>query len=137
MLRAAKFIQDKLLVVKTKKTTDTPVMITTFNPSNPDIKKFITKNWNIIERNNDCAHTFPSKPIVGFRKLPNLREMLTKASISYPPQPKAPAKLISSVCTRLGKCTYCPLIHKISPVKCKITNKLYQSLNFQSLLHVN
>ena len=33
-------------------------------------------------------------------------------------------KLIPSVCTRLGKCTYCPLINKISTVKCKITNKI-------------
>ena len=99
-------------------------MMTTYNPSNPDIKKFIGKNWNIIEHSNDCANTFPSTPIVGFRKLPNLREILTKASISYPPQPKARAKLTPSVCTRLGKCTYCPLIHKINIVKCKITNKI-------------
>ena len=71
MLRAAKFTQDELLVVKTKNTTDTPVMITTYNPSNPDVKKFITKNWNIIEHSNDCAQTFETKPIVGFKKLPN------------------------------------------------------------------
>ena len=70
MLRAAKFTQDELLTVKTKNITDTPVMITTYNPSNPDIKKFIGKNWNIIEHSNDCANTFPSTPIIGFRKLP-------------------------------------------------------------------
>ena len=49
MLKASSFTQDDLLKVKTKVSTDTPVMVTTFNPNNPDIKRFIHDNWNIIE----------------------------------------------------------------------------------------
>ena len=85
MLRACKFTQDELLDVKTKEPTKVPVMTTMFNPTNPDIKKFIYGNWNIIENSIDCAQTFPEKPIFGFKRLPNLRDILTKASISYPP----------------------------------------------------
>ena len=84
MLRACKFSQDDLLEVKTKESVSTPVMTTKYNPQNPNIKGFIHDNWNIIQHSNDCASTFPDKPIIGFKRLPNLRDILTKASISYP-----------------------------------------------------
>ena len=70
MLKAAKLTQDELLTVKQKPKTSTLVMVTKFNPSNPDIKQFIHSNWNIIEHSNDCVSTFKDKPLVGFRKLP-------------------------------------------------------------------
>ena len=50
MLKASAFTQDELLVVKNKETIDIPVMVTTYNPINPDIKGFIHNNWNIIKR---------------------------------------------------------------------------------------
>ena len=53
--RAYKFTQDELLDVKTKEPTNVPVMTTRFNPTNPDIKKFIHENWNIIDNSNDCS----------------------------------------------------------------------------------
>ena len=86
MLRAFKFTQDELLEVKTKESTEVPVMTTMFNPSNPEIKKYIHHNWNIIENSTDCSNTFSHKQIIGFKRLPNLRDMLTSATISYPPK---------------------------------------------------
>ena len=70
MLRAAKLTQDELLVVKSENSLDKPVVVTIFNPTNPDTKQFIHKNWNIIEHRIDCAHTFKDNPIVGFKKSP-------------------------------------------------------------------
>ena len=61
-------------------------MITSYHPSNPDIKQFINKNWNILEHSIDCVRTFKDKPIMGFKRLPNLRNLLTKAAISDPPK---------------------------------------------------
>ena len=61
-------------------------MVTKYNPTNPDIHGFTQNNWNIIEQSNDSVHTFSDKPIIGFRRLPNLRDILTTASLSYPPQ---------------------------------------------------
>ena len=58
------------------------VKVTTYNPAKPDIKGFIHNNWNIIEHSNDCASTFQHKPLIGFKRLPNLRNLLTKAEIS-------------------------------------------------------
>ena len=129
MLKACKYSQDELLEVKTKEPTKVPVMTTMFNPSNPDIKHYIHKNWNIIENSADCADTFATKPIIGFKRLPNLRDMLTKASISYPPKDIEPPKTIPTHCTRLGRCTYCPIIKKIDVVTCRITGKKYKPID--------
>ena len=69
MLRAARYSQKDLLTVKIKQEINTPVMVTKYNPMNPDIRGFIHNNWNIIEHSNDCVHTFSDKPIEGFYKI--------------------------------------------------------------------
>ena len=107
-LKACAFTQDELLVVKNKEIIDTPVMVTTYNPNNPDIKGFIHDNWNIIEHSNDCPRTFKDKPLVGYKRVPNLRNLLTKAEIAYPPTTQNISVIKPSICTRLGKCTCCP-----------------------------
>ena len=124
MLKASAFTQNELLVVKNKETIDTPVMVTTYNPNNPDIKGFIHDKWNIIEHSNGCSKTFKDKPVVGYKRLPNLRNLLTKAEITYPPTTQNKATIKPTICTRLGKCTYCPLIKKVSEVQCKIAHKI-------------
>ena len=134
MLNACKYTQDELLEVKSKEPTKVPVMTTMFNPSNPDIKHYIHKNWNIIENSAECADTFATKPIIGFKRLPNLRDMLTKASISYPPKEIEPPRTIPTHCTRLGRCTYCPIINKIDLVTCKITGKKYKPIDLTKTL---
>ena len=82
--RAAKFSQDELLEVAVKTPITTPVMVTDYNPGNPSIKELIHKNWNIITNSQDCGPIFKDKPIVGFRRLPNLRDKLTNACLIYP-----------------------------------------------------
>ena len=102
MLRASKYSQLDLLEVKPKQPNLTPVMTTKFNSQTPNIKGFIHDNWNIIEHSNDCAPTFPDKPIIGFKRLPNLRDLLTKASTDYPPKPLEAKPLIPTHCLRLA-----------------------------------
>ena len=60
-------------------------MITRYNPKNPNIKKFINSNWNIIAHYVDLKKTFTLKLFIGFRRLPNLKDILTRNKISYPP----------------------------------------------------
>ena len=87
-------------------------MVTNYNPTNPDIKKLIHGNWNIITNSQDCDTLFPDKPILGFRRLRNFRDQLISARIDYPPQETAKPVPKPKICTRLGKCKYCPLIKK-------------------------
>ena len=127
--RASKYSQDELLNVVEKTPVTTPVMVTNYNPSNPNIKEIIHKNWNIISNSPDCGPLFPQKPIVGFRRLPNLRDILTNATTTYPPTKAIPTISHIPICTRLGKCTYCPLMKKITTVKCNFTKKSHKTLD--------
>ena len=57
---------------------------------------------------------FQKKTLIGFRRLPNLRDMLTSNKINYPPKPlERDSNALPPVCTRLAKCTYCPQLNKI------------------------
>ena len=117
--RTSKNKQDDLLDV-TKTQIKTPVMVTNYNPMNPNIKGIIHRNWNIISNSLD-------KPLIGFRRLPNLREYLTNATTSYPPLIVEKSTPHAAICTRLGKCTSCPLIKRLDSVKCYFTNKSFKT----------
>ena len=93
-------------------------MVTQYNPRNPQIGSLINNNWNIIQNTEELTHIFSSKPLIGFRRLPNLRDILTSSTISYPPRPRTEAKsrVHTPICTRLGKCTYCPKVNKVDQI---------------------
>ena len=103
--RASRFTQDKLLEVIHKKGITTPVMVTNYNPCNPNVKQLIHKNWNILSNSPDCGTLFSEKPVIGFRGLPNLRDMLTSTSLRYPPIRTTQEPPRATICTRLDKCT--------------------------------
>ena len=85
-----------------------------------------------------CVHTFSDKPIVGFRRLPNLSDLLTNASITYPVKDTPTKQIIPKHCTRLGRCTYCPMIQNDTSVKCNVSNRIHiSSLNYQNMLVVD
>ena len=65
--RANKYKQDDLLDIKPRETTETLVLVTNYNPQNPDIKNLIMRNCNIISNSQDCGHLFPKPPILGYR----------------------------------------------------------------------
>ena len=128
MLRAYKYIQEELLDVREKDPTKVPVMTTRSNPTNPNIKEFIHRNWNIIENSNECAQTFPEKPIIGFKRFLNPRDIYSsKPQFAYPLTEFDIDSIMPTHCTCLGKCTYCPIIKKIDTVTCNITGKIYHT----------
>ena len=137
MLKACIFTQDELLQVKPKAKINTPVMVATFNPRNTDIKGFIHNNWNIIEHSNDCASTFESKPLIGFKRLPNLRNLLTKAEISNPPTKQDTQIIQPTLCNRVHKFIYCPLFKRISEVECKNTHIITKVLKVPKTYYEN
>ena len=135
--RASKYKQDDLLDVIQKAPVKTPVMVTNYNPMNPNIKGIIHRNWNIISNSPDCGPIFLDKPFIGFRRLPNLREYLTNATTSYPPVIVQKSTPHIPIGTRLGKCTYYPLMKRLDIVKCNFTKKSFKPQDLPKMSHVN
>ena len=88
--RAKKFTQDELLDTVSKETNEAPVMVTQFNPRNPQIGTL--DNWNIIQNTEELTQIFNTKPLMGYRRLPNLKDLLTSSTITYTPNPKNDTK---------------------------------------------
>ena len=84
-------------------------MVINYNPQNPDIRKLIMRNWNIISNSQGCGHFFSKPHILGYRTLPNLRDLMTNTEIDFPKQQQENRSIIPKICTRLEKRTYCPL----------------------------
>ena len=110
----------------TKEPIKTPVIATNYDPCNPNIKNIIHNNWYAISNSPDCRKLFSDKPIISFRRLPNLRDKLTNASIIYPPPGNPQTKHKPVMCIRLLKCTDFPLIKKLETVKCNFTHKSHK-----------
>ena len=88
-----------------RETIDTPVMVTQFNPRNPPIKPFIRDNWNIIQNTDELKNIFKDKPLIGYKRLPNLKDLLTR------------------------KCTYCPKLTKVDKITSFHTKKTFKCIN--------
>jgi hypothetical protein len=111
--RAKIFSQEDLLEVVEKTITDREIMVTKFNPNNPDIMKIIKRHWNIIQFSDDCHDHFTHNPMLGLRKQPNLSNLLCRAIVRYPPTKNIEQKTyFPRFCHRLGQCKYCPKISK-------------------------
>ena len=52
-LEVARFSQKDLLEVTDKTSIETSAMVTTYNPNNPNIRRFIHTNWNISEHSSE------------------------------------------------------------------------------------
>ena len=68
----------KQLEPKDKSTKTNKVIAITYNKNHPNLKKAIDNNWHILSINPEIAPTFQQKPILAFRRNPNLGQLLFK-----------------------------------------------------------
>ena len=103
-------------------------MVTQFNSRNPKIGSLVKDNWNIIQNTEELTQIFKTKPLIGYRRLSNLKDILTSSSISCPPVPKplTQTNQFLPICIRLGKCTYCPKIKKLEQITSFHTKKTFK-----------
>ena len=64
-----------------------PVFIITYNPHNPDLRKWLRENYHILEADIKMKKIFPRPPSVVFRQPPNLRKHLVRSSFKELPFP--------------------------------------------------
>ena len=81
-----------------------------------------------IQNTDDLKKIFKDKPLIGYRRLPNLKDILTKASISFPPKDDSGIvqPQFQTVCTRLGRCTYCPRLQKLENITSFQSKKIFK-----------
>ena len=51
-------------------------LVTTYNKSLPNINDIIEKNWNLLGINGEIANKFSKKPLIAYRRNPNLQQLI-------------------------------------------------------------
>ena len=69
-------------------------MVTQFNSRNSQIGTVVRDNWNIIQNTEELTQIFNTKSLMGYRRLPNLKDLLTSSTISYPRNIKPDTKKV-------------------------------------------
>ena len=90
----------------------------TYNPRNPNLIQIIRKYWPLLHTNRTLHRLFPNEPMIAFRRETNLRDMLVRAKIEYPPSinEKRMYKLRNTTCPVIT-CKYCKYIRKDQSVQ--------------------
>ncbi len=98
-------------------TKDTPenekpkfYLITTYNPSNPDIRGIVRKHWQKFGRVKSTRQLLDVEIIFGFRNCPNLQDKIVRAKVPTLGEPRSKAKK-QKTCNREGTCRYCPRLN--------------------------
>ncbi len=81
-------------------------LITTYNPSNPDIKSIVKKHWQQFGRVKSTWKLLDAEIIFGHRNCPNIQDKIVRAKIPTPGQTTSKSK--QKTCNRKGTCRYCP-----------------------------
>jgi hypothetical protein len=88
--------------------------------------QFIKKHWSTLHLTALGTELFPSPPIRGYRRSSNLREMLTKSTIQYPPIPRI-LPVDTPVSCSMPNCHYCRLLNmRHGYVRSYISRKTYR-----------
>ncbi len=79
-------------------------LITTYNPSNPDIKGIVKKHWQLFGRVKSTRKLLDAEIIFGHRNCPNIQDKIVRAKIPTLGQPNSKSQ--QKDCNRKSTCRY-------------------------------
>jgi hypothetical protein len=127
-----KYSQKELLLPKSKSEKgakgDRMTLVLDYNPANPDIIGILKKNWNSLEVSPHLGELFKEIPMLAHKRTKNLRDILCKATINFPPEKcevKAKYNNRPKPCKRV-RCPICPTHSSQQTVQCLETKATYK-----------
>ena len=100
-------------------------MIMTYNPQNPKIIQIIRKHWGMLAYSNSPTK-FTQNPMVGYRRLPNMKDQLVSARIKLPEDSNPKYQIPKKNCTKFP-CAICRYITKSDKFKSSSTKRTYKT----------
>ena len=80
--RAAVKDRNELMTYKERKKNNRTPLVVTFNRRLPKLKDLVEESWNILGINETIGQKFTEKPLICYRRNPNLRDILGQNRIS-------------------------------------------------------
>ena len=94
--------REELLQPTTKSDVIPLTLVTTYNKTLPNLRNILATNWEVLSINEEIGKKFNNKPLIAYRRNPNLRELLGGNRIENGRVVKPKRKG-----NRLGKCSPC------------------------------
>ena len=98
--KAASLNRSDLMSYKEKTRTSRIPLIVTYNRTLPNLKKIISSTWNHLQINPTTADKFQERPIVCYKRNPNLRDLIGQTKISR-------NRVVRKTEPRRGRCSPC------------------------------
>ena len=101
-------------------------LITTYSPEFSGLKDIVTRNWDLLKHSSTTKVLAETKITFGYRRPPNLRDMLVRAKIL---QKKETSRLkphchFANKCNN-KKCQFCPILNKSGRIVSSVTGREY------------
>ena len=100
---------------------------------NLKIDSWIHCNWNIFQALTKDSPQFKQEPMIAYRKLPTLGNLLTKATVLYPSQGPKPKTVISFCKKTPGSCSHCKDIYKGKQIKSTANGNIFDRLSIPTV----
>jgi hypothetical protein len=114
LMKASMFTQDQLLATIPKEKNTRQVLVTTFNPANPNLMGIVRKYWPILQTSRTLSRLFPQEPMCAFRRPKNLKDILVSARVGSDSTDSLTPQLSTPKNTACGtwRCNYCIQLDK-------------------------
>ena len=76
---------DRTILLSKKTTTeikeDINILVTQFHPDDNNLADIVKNNWDLLGKSQNTQFLYQSKPLIGYKRAPNLKDLLVKAEI--------------------------------------------------------
>ena len=93
-----------------KSSSNRPILVIPFHPHNIPVKKIVNQNWNILSRDPGIGHSFKERPMVAYKRRPNLRDHLVHSKFHT-------QRLPGTLPCSKPQCLVCPFLDNERSVK--------------------
>ena len=103
-------------------------LITTYHPGPRILNDIVKTNWDLLDKSSGTREVLDWKITQGFRRPPNIRDILVRAKIHNPLDVKStPPKNFTNKCTRKN-CRYCLKLDTSGRIISPITGRNYNTI---------
>ena len=114
---------------ETEEDTTNIFLITTYHPGGRILGDVVKQNWDMLDKSSSTREILNWKTTQGFRRPKNIRDILVKARVEDPSQPKTTNtnNITRKRCSK-ASCRYCIKLNKTGSIISPITGREYNTI---------
>ena len=122
MERVLTMSQDEALKPSERKSESRiPLVVVTYNPDLPPLRKIVNQHWEIFEQDEKMNKIFEKRPLIAYRKPKKLKDLLIKSKFVYEEGTVGDC----SAC-KDERCSWCPIIKETDSFRSQKTQRNFK-----------